>query len=81
METLAKHNRPAGCEYAVLTPNLKGYQAAQKSGAEEVAIFGAASESFSQRNINCSIKESLERFTDVAQAADTDNIRMRGLSA
>jgi len=78
METLQQHQRPAGCEYAVLTPNLKGYDAAVAAGAEEVAIFGAASESFSQRNINCSIKESISRFADVAQRADTDNIRMRG---
>ncbi len=64
--------------YAALTPNLKGYQRAMQAQATEVAIFGAASESFTQKNINCSIKESLERFADVMEEASKDNISVRG---
>jgi hydroxymethylglutaryl-CoA lyase len=69
--------RPGTC-YAVLTPNLKGFEAALAAGAEEMAVFGAASESFSQRNINCSIAESLERFAPVMAAAQEQGIRVRG---
>jgi len=64
--------------YPVLTPNLKGFEAALAAGVEEVAVFGAASESFSQRNINCSITESLERFVPIMEAAQTHSIRVRG---
>ena len=64
--------------YAALTPNMKGFEAAISAGAEEVAIFGAASESFSQKNINCSIAESLQRFEPIMQAAKAENIRVRG---
>lgn len=67
-----------GVNYPVLTPNLKGYESAIKAGAKEVAIFGAASESFSKKNINCSIQESLERFLPVLDAAKADNIPVRG---
>jgi hydroxymethylglutaryl-CoA lyase len=70
--------RKPGVAYPVLTPNLKGFEAARAAGAEEVAIFGAASEAFSKRNINCSIAESLERFRPVAQAAANAGIRVRG---
>ncbi|WP_273021121.1 hydroxymethylglutaryl-CoA lyase [Rheinheimera sp.] len=70
--------RKAGVTYAALTPNLKGYEAAKTAGATEVAIFGAASEAFSQKNINCSISESLERFTPVMDAAKADGIKVRG---
>jgi hydroxymethylglutaryl-CoA lyase len=62
----------------VLTPNLKGFEAARAAGATEVAIFGAASESFSRRNINCSIAESLERFRPIADAAKTADVKVRG---
>ncbi len=62
----------------VLTPNLKGYEAAVAAGAKEVAVFGAASESFSQRNINCSIAESIERFGPIFDAARRDGVRVRG---
>jgi hydroxymethylglutaryl-CoA lyase len=62
----------------VLTPNLKGFQAAQAAGATEVAVFGAASESFSKKNINCTVAESLERFRPVAQAALAAHIKVRG---
>ena len=64
--------------YPVLVPNMTGYLAARKAGVEEIAIFGAASESFSRRNINCSIAESLARFAPVAEAAKRDGVRVRG---
>lgn len=70
--------RRPGVAYPVLTPNLKGFEAALAAGAEEVAVFGAASESFSRRNINCSIAESLERFRPVAEAAQAAGMRVRG---
>ena len=70
--------RRPGVTYPVLTPNLKGFEAALAAGAMEVAIFGAASESFSKKNINCSIAESLERFQPVAEAAAKNNVRVRG---
>ncbi len=64
--------------YSVLTPNLKGFEAALAAGADEVVIFAAASEAFSQKNINCSITESVARFAPVAAAALANNIRLRG---
>jgi len=64
--------------YPVLTPNLKGFEAARAAGATEVAIFGAASEAFSQKNINCSIAESLERFRPVTAEATKHGIKVRG---
>ncbi len=70
--------RRAGVIYSALTPNLKGFEAALAAGAQEVAVFGAASEAFSQKNINCSIAESLQRFEAVMQAAKTANIPVRG---
>src|SRR5574341_1749875 len=75
-EVLEGIRRKPGVSYPVLTPNLKGFQAAHAAGATEVAIFGAASEAFSQKNINCSIAESLERFKPVAEAARTANIKV-----
>ncbi len=68
----------AGVAYPVLTPNLKGFEAALAAGAKEVAVFGAASESFSRKNINCSIAESLERFRPVTEAAQAAGVRVRG---
>ncbi|MGH8632355.1 MAG: hydroxymethylglutaryl-CoA lyase, partial [Burkholderiales bacterium] len=65
-------------DYPVLTPNLKGFEAARAAGATEVAIFGAASEAFSKKNINCSIAESLERFAPVAKTALDHGMRVRG---
>lgn len=70
--------RKAGVTYAALTPNLKGLESAIACGVEEVAVFGAASEAFSQKNINCSIAESLERFAPVMELAKAHNIRVRG---
>ena len=64
--------------YPVLTPNMKGFDAAMTAGAEEIAVFGAASESFSRNNINCSIDESLERFRPVCEAAAERGVRVRG---
>ena len=77
-EVLERIRRKPGVSYPVLTPNLKGFEAARAAGATEVAIFGAASEAFSRRNINCSIAESLERFRPVAEAAKTNNVKVRG---
>jgi len=77
-EVLERIRRKPGVSYPVLTPNLKGFEAARAAGATEVAIFGAASETFSRKNINCSIAESLERFRPVADAARTSNIEVRG---
>src|SRR4051812_11187134 len=77
-EVLERLRRKAGVSYPVLTPNLKGFEAARAAGANEVAIFGAASEAFSRKNINCSIAESLERFRPVAQEAGKHGIKLRG---
>src|SRR5512134_2884789 len=77
-EVLERIRRKPGVSYPVLTPNLKGFEAAHAAGATEVAIFGAASEAFSRKNINCSIAESLERFRPVVDAAIAANIRVRG---
>jgi len=77
-EVLERLHRKPGVTYPVLTPNLKGFEAARAAGATEVAIFGAASEAFSKKNINCSIAESLERFRPVAEAAHGAKIRVRG---
>jgi hydroxymethylglutaryl-CoA lyase len=77
-EVLEGIHRKPGVSYPVLTPNLKGFEAARAAGATEVAIFGAASESFSKKNINCSIAESLERFRPVADAAREANVKVRG---
>jgi hydroxymethylglutaryl-CoA lyase len=77
-EVLEGIRRRPGITYPVLTPNLKGFEAAKAAGATEVAVFGAASESFSKKNINCSIAESLERFRPVMDAAKASNIHVRG---
>lgn len=77
-EVLRALPRREGVSYPVLVPNLKGFEAALAAGATEVAVFAAASETFSQKNINCSIAESLERFTPVFDAASAPNVRVRG---
>ena len=77
-EVMAGIARRPGTAYPVLVPNLRGFEAARAAGAEEVAVFAAASESFSQRNINCSIAESLERFQPVMAAAAAAGIKVRG---
>ena len=77
-EVLRAVRKRPGVRYPVLVPNLKGLEAALAAGAEEIAVFGAASESFSRKNINCSIAESLERFRPVAEAALARGVRVRG---
>ncbi|MEW6254357.1 MAG: hydroxymethylglutaryl-CoA lyase [Pseudomonadota bacterium] len=77
-EVLAALTRREGVRYPVLVPNLKGLEAAMASGVEEIAVFAAASEAFSQKNINCSIAESLERFEPVVDAAQEAGIAVRG---
>lgn len=67
-----------GVSFPVLTPNMKGFEAAVAAGAKEVAVFGAASEGFSQRNINCSIAESIDRFAPIFEAARSQGVRVRG---
>lgn len=64
--------------YSVLTPNVKGYTAARKASADEVAIFGSASEGFSKKNINCSVAESIERFKPLLEKAHHDEMPVRG---
>lgn len=70
--------RKPGTMYSALVPNMKGFEAALAATMDEVVIFGAASEAFSQKNINCSIAESIERFREVAQAAKQHGLRLRG---
>lgn len=77
-EVLKGIDRAPDSTYSALTPNLKGFELAMAANAQEVAVFGAASESFSQKNINCSIDESLERFTPVLEAAKGKGIPVRG---
>ena len=77
-EVLERIRRKPGVSYPVLTPNLKGFASAKAAGATEVAVFGAASEAFSRKNINCSIAESLERFQPVVDAARKSGIKVRG---
>ncbi len=77
-EVMAALGRRAGTAYPVLVPNMTGFAAALAARVEEIAIFGAASESFSRKNINCSIAESLARFVPVMQAAKARGIRVRG---
>lgn len=77
-EVMAGLVRKAGVRYSVLTPNMKGYEAAVASQPDEIVVFGAASEAFSQRNINCSIAESIERFAPVVAAAKAAGIAVRG---
>ncbi|XP_044147430.1 3-hydroxymethyl-3-methylglutaryl-CoA lyase, cytoplasmic isoform X2 [Bufo gargarizans] len=68
----------SGVRYPVLTPNIQGFQTAIVAGAKEVSVFGAASESFSEKNINCSIEESMERFEEVIKSAQSVNVPVRG---
>jgi len=77
-EVMQRLKARPGISYPVLAPNLRGYEAAVAAGAREVAVFAAASESFSKRNINCSIAESIERFKPVFAAAARDGIKVRG---
>lgn len=77
-QVMAGIQRKAGVRYSVLTPNLQGFEAAMQSDPDEIVVFGAASEAFSQRNINCSISQSIERFRPVVEAALARGIHVRG---
>lgn len=70
--------RKPGVAYPVLVPNLQGYERARAVGAEEVAVFAAASEAFSRKNVNASIDESIERFAPVLERAEADGVKVRG---
>lgn len=78
VEVMAGIARQPGVRYSVLTPNMKGYEAAVLTQPDEIVVFGAASEAFSQKNINCSIAESIERFAPVTEAARAAGIKVRG---
>ncbi|MHA7828345.1 MAG: hydroxymethylglutaryl-CoA lyase [Roseovarius sp.] len=77
-EVLRRIKRAPGVSYAALTPNLRGFEDAMEAGADEVAIFGSASEGFSKANINATIEESLARFAPVMEAANAEGVRVRG---
>ena len=77
-EVMAGIRKRPGVAYPVLVPNMKGFEAARAAGAREIAVFGAASETFSRKNINCGIGESLERFAPVVEAARVQGMRVRG---
>ncbi|MBT9476727.1 hydroxymethylglutaryl-CoA lyase [Polaromonas sp.] len=77
-EVMAGIQRQPGVCYSVLTPNMQGFEAALGAQPDEIVVFGAASEAFSQRNINCSIAESIERFRPVVEAARAKGIHVRG---
>ncbi|MCZ0811928.1 MAG: hydroxymethylglutaryl-CoA lyase [Pseudomonadota bacterium] len=77
-EVLRRIRRAPGVSYAALTPNLRGFEDAMEAGADEVAIFGSASEGFSKANINATIEESLARFAPVMEAANAEGVRVRG---
>ena len=77
-EVFAGIRKRPGVAYPALVPNMKGFEAARAAGAEEIAVFGAASETFSRKNINCSIEQSLERFAPVVKAARARKMSVRG---
>ena len=77
-DVMAGMTRQPGVRYSVLTPNMKGFEAALLDQPDEIVVFGAASEAFSQKNINCSIAESIERFAPVVEAALAAGIAVRG---
>ena len=77
-EVMQGVRRQSGVRYSVLTPNLKGFEASLADRPDEIVVFGAASEAFSQKNINCSIAESIERFAPVVEAAKAKGIAVRG---
>jgi len=77
-EVMARIKRKPGVAYPVLVPNMKGFESAVAAGVEEIAVFGAASESFSQKNINSTIAQSLARFEPVVAAAHEKGIKVRG---
>jgi len=78
LEVMAGIARKPGVRYAVLTPNMKGWESAVTTRPDEIVVFGAASEAFSRKNINCSIAESIERFAPVVAAARAAGVKVRG---
>lgn len=78
VEVMGGIRRPESVTFSALTPNLKGFEAAMASGVQEVAVFGSASEAFSQKNTNCSVDESMRRFEAVCEAAAKANVPVRG---
>ena len=78
LEVMAGIARKPGVRYSVLTPNMKGWESAVTTRPDEIVVFGAASEAFSQKNINCSIAESIERFAPVVAAAKAQGLKVRG---
>jgi hydroxymethylglutaryl-CoA lyase len=78
LDVMAGIQRQSGVRYSVLTPNMKGFEAAATSKPDEIVVFASASEAFSQRNINCSVAESIERFAPVVAAAKAAGIHTRG---
>lgn len=77
-QVLRSIDKKPGVSYSVLVPNMQGFKAAVEAGAKEIAVFAAASETFSQKNINCSINDSLERYAEACDAAVAKNIKVRG---
>jgi isopropylmalate/homocitrate/citramalate synthase len=77
-DVMKKITRSPNVSYPVLVPNMRGFKLATAVGVQEIAIFAAASEKFSRRNINCSIEESFKRYEDVSAAAKASGIKMRG---
>lgn len=77
-DVFSKIEKRSGISYPCLVPNLKGFEKAVRVGVKEIAVFGAASESFTQKNVNCSVEESIQRFTEVTAAAKKANIKVRG---
>lgn len=77
-EVMERIQRKPGVIYSALVPNMRGFEAALAARVDEVVIFGAASEAFSQKNINCSIAESIDRFAEVARATKQHGLRLRG---
>jgi hydroxymethylglutaryl-CoA lyase len=77
-EVLTGINKMAGVSYPVLTPNLQGFEKAVAAGAKEVAVFGACSEGFTRKNVNCSIDESIQRFQKIFDAVKGTDIKVRG---
>ena len=80
-DVMAGIERKPGVSYPVLVPNMKGFEAAQAAGVEEIAVFAAVTETFSQKNTNCSIEESFERIQPVSEAAKAAGIRVRGYAS
>ncbi|XP_036321059.1 hydroxymethylglutaryl-CoA lyase, mitochondrial [Rhagoletis pomonella] len=78
MEVMCGIQKRPGITYPVLTPNLKGFESALAAGANEVAVFGAASDTFSMKNLNCTVAESMKRFKPVLEAAKQANVKVRG---